>query len=109
MVCKDLLVQRTQSADRRPRPGNGIINADGELWRIQRKAGLRFFSNANLKTFIDHALPPILDDTERFLDQALSRRDVVDMQHVFLDLTTRLMGKMAYDVRQMLQPHLRYT
>ncbi|KAL8800626.1 MAG: hypothetical protein Q9182_005039 [Xanthomendoza sp. 2 TL-2023] len=80
--------------------GDGIINADGELWRIQRKAGLRFFSNANLKTFIDEALPPILDDTERFLDHAVDRQAIVDIQEVCLELTTRLMGKVAYDVRQ---------
>ncbi|KAL8668287.1 MAG: hypothetical protein Q9168_007082 [Polycauliona sp. 1 TL-2023] len=78
--------------------GNGIINADGELWKIQRKAGLRFFSNANLKTFIDAALPPILDDTETSLDKACDRHDVVDMQEIFNELTTRLMGKVAYDM-----------
>ncbi|KAL9603907.1 MAG: hypothetical protein Q9219_000845 [cf. Caloplaca sp. 3 TL-2023] len=77
---------------------NGIINADGELWKIQRKAGLRFFSNANLKLFVDTALPPILDDTERFLDEMASHKKVVDMQEVFLELTTRLMGKIAYDM-----------
>ncbi|CAO1603328.1 hypothetical protein XANCAGTX0491_006916 [Xanthoria calcicola] len=78
--------------------GNGIINADGELWKIQRKAGLRFFSNANLKTFIDAALPPIMDATERSLDQAAHGHHVVDMQGIFIELTTRLMGKMAYDM-----------
>ncbi|KAL9014444.1 MAG: hypothetical protein Q9173_000926 [Seirophora scorigena] len=78
--------------------GNGIINADGDLWRVQRKAGLRFFSHANLKIFLDEALPPILDDTERFLDGAVNSKETVDMQEVFLELTTRLMGKMAYDM-----------
>ncbi|KAI4206294.1 MAG: hypothetical protein LQ346_001190 [Caloplaca aetnensis] len=78
--------------------GNGIINADGDLWRVQRKAGLRFFSNANLKIFLDEALPPILDDTERYLDGAVKGEETVDMQQVFLELTTRLMGKMAYDM-----------
>ncbi|KAL8948151.1 MAG: hypothetical protein Q9222_005639 [Ikaeria aurantiellina] len=78
--------------------GNGIINADGDLWRIQRKAGLRFFSNANLRVFIDEALPPILNDTVRSLDEAVSSGRIVDMQGLFLDLTTRLMGKMAYDM-----------
>ncbi|KAL8638941.1 MAG: hypothetical protein Q9228_003954 [Teloschistes exilis] len=78
--------------------GNGIINADGELWKVQRKAGLRFFSNSNLKTFIDHDLPPLIDDTERYLDQAALSEQIVDMQEVFLELTTRLMGKVAYDM-----------
>ncbi|KAL8866755.1 MAG: hypothetical protein Q9198_008770 [Flavoplaca austrocitrina] len=78
--------------------GNGIINADGELWKVQRKAGLRFFSNANLKNFIDVALPPILDDTERCLDKAVDAQNIVDMQQIFIQLTTRLMGKVAYDM-----------
>ncbi|KAI4214734.1 MAG: hypothetical protein LQ351_002810 [Letrouitia transgressa] len=78
--------------------GNGIINADGDLWKIQRKAGLRFFSNANLKTFIDDALPPILADQESALDDAARESDVIDMQDFFLELTTRLMGKVAYDM-----------
>ena len=78
--------------------GNGIINADGDLWRIQRKAGLRFFSNANLKVFINDTLPPILRDTERRLDAAALASEAVDMQEIFLDMTTRLMGNMAYDV-----------
>ena len=83
---------------RTPPLGNGIINADGELWKIQRKAGLRFFSNANLKTLIEVVLPPIFADTEILLDDASRNRNILDLQTVLLDLTTRLMGNMAYDV-----------
>ena len=68
------------------------------MWRVQRKAGLRFFSNANLKTFIEDVLPPIFDDTEKLLDDAWRHEKVTDLQSVLLDLTTRLMGNMAYDV-----------
>ena len=78
--------------------GNGIINADGELWRIQRKAGLRFFSNANLKAFVNEVLPPFLEDTKRTLHEVAKQGEVVDLQNVLLEFTTRLMGKMAYDV-----------
>ena len=80
--------------------GNGIINADGELWRIQRKAGLRFFSNANLKSFINDDLPPLLRDTEKALDHAALYGKQIDLQALFHDLTTRLMGKVAYNVSQ---------
>jgi cytochrome P450 len=79
-------------------PGNGIINADGDLWKVQRKAGLRFFSNSQLKSFIDDVLPPLLQDTKQGLDKASKERTVVDMQQTFLELTTRLMGSVAYDV-----------
>lgn len=68
------------------------------MWKIQRKAGLRFFSNANLKTFMENVLPPIFADTEKSLDDASRDGNVVDLQIVLLDLTTRLMGNMAYDV-----------
>ncbi|KAL9076620.1 MAG: hypothetical protein Q9161_000952 [Pseudevernia consocians] len=78
--------------------GNGIINADGDLWKIQRKAGLRFFNNTNLKTFIEDLLPRIFADTENCLDNASRRGSVIDLQVVLLDLTTRLLGNMAYDM-----------
>ena len=78
--------------------GNGIINADGDLWRIQRKAGLRFFSNSNLKIFIDNTLPPLLEDTKHQLDYAAASGETVDLQATLLELTTRLMGNVAYDV-----------
>lgn len=78
--------------------GNGIINADGDLWKSQRKAGLPFFSNANLKAFIDRVVPSYLKDTEKRLEHAARGSDPIDMQDVFLELTTRVMGEMAYDV-----------
>ena len=81
-------------------PGNGILNADGELWRIQRKAGLRFFSNSNLQKFIDNILPRLLDDLGECLNAAAESGAVLDLQGEFLVLTTRLMGEIAYDVRK---------
>ncbi|KAL8831293.1 MAG: hypothetical protein Q9191_000949 [Dirinaria sp. TL-2023a] len=85
--------------------GNGIINADGDLWRIQRKAGLRFFSNSQLKSFIDDVLPSLLEDTMEILDSASLSNRTIDMQETFLSLTTRLMGNVAYDV----SPYTRLT
>ena len=79
-------------------PGNGILNVDGELWRIQRKAGLRFFSNSNLQHFIDNILPKLLVDFEKRLNGAAESDSMIDLQEEFLILTTRLMGEVAYDV-----------
>ena len=78
--------------------GNGIINADGDLWKIQRKAGLRFFSNANLKSFIDDVLPPLLAETKSLLDKVAEQEAQIDLQKALLELTTRLMGNVAYNV-----------
>ena len=76
--------------------GRGIINSDGELWRVQRKAGLHFLNTPNLRLLTDVALPRYLAQSARLLR---SRRDgqIVDLQTVFHEITTQLMGKMAYD------------
>lgn len=89
---------RRSTADRLCWAGNGIINADGDLWKVQRKAGLRFFSPANLKSLVDVVLPLHLAETKSYLIQQAQGSTLVDLQYVFLDFTTRLMGKLAYDV-----------
>ncbi len=79
------------------RTGNGIINADGELWKVQRKAGLNFLSNTNLKVLTDVALPQYLDRTV----QDLQKKDcgsVIDLEELLHELTTQIMGRMAYNV-----------
>ncbi|KAF7861953.1 hypothetical protein EAF04_007834 [Stromatinia cepivora] len=76
--------------------GNGIINADGDLWKVQRKAGLNFLNVANLKVLTDVALPRYLGET---LEQLrLEKGKVVDLEAVFHELTTKLMSRMAYDM-----------
>ncbi|PBP21902.1 Cytochrome P450 [Diplocarpon rosae] len=77
--------------------GNGIINADGELWRVQRKAGLHFLNNANLKALTDLVLPVYLKKTVTTL-HAIERGRTIDLEEVLHELTTQLMGRMAYDM-----------
>lgn len=76
--------------------GHGIINVDGDAWRAQRKAGLAFLSRANLRVLTDVALPAFLEETEETLDAG--KGEVLDMQALFLDVTTRVMSRMAYDM-----------
>ncbi|OAL36179.1 hypothetical protein AYO20_04593 [Fonsecaea nubica] len=79
--------------------GYGIINASGELWRAQRKAGLKFFSGTNLDIMIEEVLPEIYHEfTRASLSQAAEDRSVVDLQKIFHDLTTTVVGHMAYDM-----------
>jgi len=78
--------------------GNGIINSDGPNWKVQRKAGLHFLNNSNLRVLTDVALPKYLEEMLAILDDAASKKETVNLEYVFLDLTTQLMGKMAYDV-----------
>ncbi|KAK5274132.1 hypothetical protein LTR96_000732 [Exophiala xenobiotica] len=78
--------------------GHGIINATGDLWRAQRKAGLKFFSGANLDALVEEVLPEVYEATTRkHLLQASQDGSIVDLQKVFLDLTTTVVGHMAYD------------
>ncbi|KAF7925044.1 uncharacterized protein EAE98_007132 [Botrytis deweyae] len=77
--------------------GNGIINADGDLWKVQRKAGLNFLNASNLKVLTDVALPKYLEETLAQLRNAGNGR-TIDLEAVFHELTTKLMGRMAYDM-----------
>lgn len=76
--------------------GNGIINADGEFWKLQRKAGTAFLNTANLRVLTEVALPQYLSETVRDLQSTIGG-EPVDLQHVFHEITTKLMGKMAYN------------
>lgn len=77
--------------------GHGIINIDGPAWKVQRKAGLNFLSTTNLRILLDKALPDFLQRAVNQLNH-VKDTDTVDMDEVFLELTTQLMGKMAYGV-----------
>ncbi|TQS35918.1 hypothetical protein Golomagni_03646 [Golovinomyces magnicellulatus] len=76
--------------------GNGIINVDNELWKMQRKCGLKFFSNTNLENITTLALPYYLDKTVEVLKS--SDHSIIDMDNIFHELTTQLMGRMAYNM-----------
>ncbi|KAI1458698.1 cytochrome P450 [Annulohypoxylon moriforme] len=78
--------------------GHGIINADGELWKIQRKAGLAFLNTSNLRVLTEVALPRYLGHAVDYLREQAHTENVVDLQHVFHEITSQLMGKMAYDM-----------
>jgi hypothetical protein len=78
--------------------GNGIINADGELWKVQRKAGLHFLSNANLKVLTDVELPKYLDASVRGI-QEIKEGSIIDLEEIFHELTTVLFGFLAFNVR----------
>ncbi|KKA27628.1 hypothetical protein TD95_001746 [Thielaviopsis punctulata] len=76
--------------------GHGIINVDGPLWKVQRRAGLAFLSTSNLKILTEEELPRILACSIARLTDAAESCATVDMQLVFHEITTQLMGRMAY-------------
>ncbi|POS77399.1 cytochrome P450 [Diaporthe helianthi] len=78
--------------------GHGIINSDGELWKVQRKAGLAFLNTKNLQVLTDIALPQYLAQGVDFLQSRSRDLREADLQSVFHDITTQLMGKLAYNM-----------
>lgn len=78
--------------------GHGIINSDGELWKVQRKAGLAFLNTKNLQVLTDVALPQYLAQSVDFLKSRSQDVREADLQAVFHEMTTQLMGKLAYNV-----------
>jgi hypothetical protein len=78
--------------------GHGIINANGELWKAQRKAGLSFFSGTSLESFIETVVPEAFARTRTRLFKCAESGSPVDLQDVFLELTTKAVGRMAYNV-----------
>lgn len=78
--------------------GKGIINSDGEVWKVQRKAGLAFLNTKNLQVLTDIALPQYLSQSVEYLKTTAEGCREVDLQAVFHEITTQLMGKMAYNV-----------
>ncbi|KAI9151638.1 Transcriptional activator acu-15 [Paramyrothecium foliicola] len=78
--------------------GHGIINVDGPAWRAQRRAGLHFLNAPNLRVLTEVALPRYLGEAVRSLGRRADGTTVVDLQAVVHEVTTQLMGKMAYDM-----------
>ncbi|KAH6894350.1 cytochrome P450 [Thelonectria olida] len=78
--------------------GHGIINVDGELWRLQRKAGLRFLAAPTLKALTNVKLPEYLDQAMVLLRNEARDERIVDLQAVVHEVTTQLMGRMAYNM-----------
>jgi cytochrome P450 len=78
--------------------GGGIINSDGDLWKVQRKAGLAFLNVQNLQVLTDVALPKYLGQSLGLLAARGEDGTSVDLQTVFHEITSQLMGKMAYNM-----------
>ncbi|KPM34138.1 hypothetical protein AK830_g12433 [Neonectria ditissima] len=78
--------------------GHGIINVDGELWRLQRKAGLRFLAAPTLRALTSVALPRYLGEAVTVLESRARDGQLVDLQAVVHEVTTQLMGRMAYNM-----------
>jgi hypothetical protein len=64
---------------------------------------LKFFGGATLDSMVEDVLPEVYHSKtgmRQQLLQAAKDNSIVDMQKLFLDLTTTVVGYMAYDVGQ---------
>lgn len=59
---------------------------------------MQFLNAANLRVLTDIALPQYLADSIGYLGKRANGQVVVDLQTVFHEITSQLMGKMAYNV-----------
>ncbi|KAJ6259664.1 Cytochrome P450 [Drechslerella dactyloides] len=74
----------------------GIINASGQLWKTQRKAGNKFFAGSHLQVLVDEVFPKYWERARQELDEAAETGKVVDMEELYLEFTTRVMGRVAF-------------
>lgn len=68
--------------------GQGIFNADGELWKVQRKTAAQIFHVQNFQTeFIRVFLEHIQIMSNRVFDEAVCDFAVIDFHEVMLKFT----------------------
>jgi hypothetical protein len=61
---------------------------------------LKFFSASSLDTFVEDVLPEAYQKAKSRLIEVSDSSEEIDLQAFFLDLTTRVIGLMAYDASQ---------
>ncbi|KAJ3145294.1 hypothetical protein HDU89_007151, partial [Geranomyces variabilis] len=78
--------------------GNGIINSDGAMWKIQRKAGASFFSPRNIKRWVEEVFPLHMTRLHAVLARAAAANVVVNVQELVLEFTLRVFLDIAYGI-----------
>ena len=59
---------------------------------------MQWFSKATLQKLLENELPRFYAQTRTCLEGHSEKGSTFDLQEVFLDLTTRIMGQLAYNV-----------
>lgn len=76
--------------------GNGIFNADGESWKMQRKAASHVFTVNNFRGLITDALHDELKELRTLLDHYVSTGEAFDIQQLYHRFTLGSFHKMAF-------------
>lgn len=67
--------------------GNGIFGANGESWRVQRKAASHIFSFRQLNDHMTHIIIDHANILIQILTTAMESNQAIDMQQMFFRLT----------------------
>ncbi|KAJ1298612.1 hypothetical protein BS78_01G467400 [Paspalum vaginatum] len=78
--------------------GDGIFNADGELWRKQRKTASFEFASKNLRDFSAIVFREYSLKLSSILSQAFKEGKVVDMQELYMRMTLDSICKVGFGV-----------
>ncbi|XP_037419662.1 cytochrome P450 704B1-like [Triticum dicoccoides] len=78
--------------------GDGIFNADGELWRKQRKTASFEFASKNLRDFSTIVFREYSLKLCSILSQACKAGKVVDMQELYMRMTLDSICKVGFGV-----------
>ncbi|KAG2554470.1 cytochrome P450 704B1-like [Panicum virgatum] len=78
--------------------GDGIFNADGELWRKQRKTASFEFASKNLRDFSAIVFREYSLKLSGILSQASKTGKVVDMQELYMRMTLDSICKVGFGV-----------
>uniref|UniRef100_A0A0D9VPZ8 SET domain-containing protein n=1 Tax=Leersia perrieri TaxID=77586 RepID=A0A0D9VPZ8_9ORYZ len=78
--------------------GDGIFNADGEMWRKQRKTASFEFASKNLRDFSTVVFREYSLKLSSILNQACKESRVVDMQELFMRMTLDSICKVGFGV-----------
>ncbi|XP_058077275.1 cytochrome P450 704B1 [Magnolia sinica] len=87
--------------------GDGIFNADGEMWRKQRKTASLEFASKNLRDFSTLVFRDYALKLSTILCQACIQNQQVDMQELLMRMTLDSICKVGFGVEiGTLSPHL---
>ncbi|XP_077250066.1 cytochrome P450, family 704, subfamily B, polypeptide 1 [Tasmannia lanceolata] len=87
--------------------GDGIFNADGEMWRKQRKTSSLEFASKNLRDFSTIVFREYAMKLSSILCQASTHNQEIDMQELLMRMTLDSICKVGFGVEiGTLSPHL---
>ena len=70
---------------------------------------MKFFGGASLDALIEDVLPEAYQESKAELLELSKTGKQIDLQHFFLDLTTTVVGQMAYDASFLILSLLQFT